>query len=143
MTDLSASNSASHPAPHPAPQTPQTPVELRESYLGMVRKKRIYGGVLLIFFVAIFASGWEIAEGRNAGGFWHGITSVFDFPAEVLAEAWEKRALWRAGSDLRAWLFTIMHNVYVNQLALVRREAGNSLATLDSPFFTSWPKLAL
>ena len=26
---------------------------------------------------------------------------------------------------LRAWLFTIMHNVYVNQLALVRRDAAN------------------
>ena len=33
--------------------------------------------------------------------------------------------MWRAGSDLRAWLFTIMHNVYVNQLALVRRDAAN------------------
>ena len=32
--------------------------------------------------------------------------------------------MWRAGSDLRAWLFTIMHNVYVNQLAILRREAS-------------------
>ena len=44
---------------------------------------------------------------------------------DALARAWEKRRLWRAGTDLRAWLFTIMHNVYVNQLALARREAGN------------------
>ena len=33
--------------------------------------------------------------------------------------------MWRTGSDLRAWLFTIMHNVYVNQLALARRDAAN------------------
>ena len=38
--------------------------------------------------------------------------------------AWDKRRLWRVGSDLRAWLFTIMHNLYVNQRALARREAG-------------------
>ena len=44
---------------------------------------------------------------------------------DTLARAWEKRPRWRAGSDLRAWLFTIMHNLYVNQLALARREAGN------------------
>jgi RNA polymerase sigma-70 factor, ECF subfamily len=55
-----------------------------------------------------------------------------DLVQDALARAWEKRRLWRAGSDLRAWLFTIMHNVHVNQLALVRREAGNvSLDALD------------
>jgi RNA polymerase sigma-70 factor (ECF subfamily) len=27
-----------------------------------------------------------------------------------------KFGLWRPGSDLRAWLFTIMHNLYLNQL---------------------------
>jgi phosphonate transport system permease protein len=72
---------------------PQPPEVLRDSYLEMVRRKRLYGGVLLIFFVAIFASGWNIAENRNAGGFWNGITHVFDFPTEVLSEAWDKRAL--------------------------------------------------
>jgi RNA polymerase sigma-70 factor (ECF subfamily) len=55
-----------------------------------------------------------------------------DLVQDALARAWEKRRLWRAGSDLRAWLFTIMHNVHVNQLALARREAGNvSLDALD------------
>jgi len=40
--------------------------------------------------------------------------------------------LWQAGSDLRAWLFTIMHNVHANQRALARREARNiSLDTED------------
>jgi RNA polymerase sigma-70 factor (ECF subfamily) len=48
-----------------------------------------------------------------------------DLVQDTLARAWEKRRLWRAGSDLRAWLFTIMHNVHVNQLALVRRDAAN------------------
>jgi RNA polymerase sigma-70 factor (ECF subfamily) len=48
-----------------------------------------------------------------------------DLVQDTLARAWEKQRLWRTGSDLRAWLFTIMHNVYVNQLALARREAAN------------------
>jgi RNA polymerase sigma-70 factor, ECF subfamily len=47
-----------------------------------------------------------------------------DLVQDTLARAWEKRRLWQAGSDLRAWLFTIMHNVHVNQLAFARREAG-------------------
>jgi RNA polymerase sigma-70 factor (ECF subfamily) len=48
-----------------------------------------------------------------------------DLVQDALGRAWEKRALWQAGTDLRAWLFTIMHNVHVNQIALARREAGN------------------
>jgi RNA polymerase sigma-70 factor (ECF subfamily) len=48
-----------------------------------------------------------------------------DLVQDTLARAWEKRRLWQAGSDLRAWLFTIMHNVFVNQRALARRDARN------------------
>jgi len=48
-----------------------------------------------------------------------------DLVQDTLARAWEKRRLWRTGSDLRAWLFTVMHNVHVNQLAVVRRDAAN------------------
>lgn len=50
-------------------------------------------------------------------------TRADDLVQETLARAWEKRRLWAAGSDLRAWLFTIMHNVFVNQRAMARRDA--------------------
>ena len=45
-----------------------------------------------------------------------------DLVQDTLARAWEKRRLWATGSDLRAWMFTIMHNVFINQRALARRE---------------------
>jgi len=52
-------------------------------------------------------------------------TRADDLVQETLARAWEKRRLWAAGTDLRAWLFTVMHNVFVNQRALARRDARN------------------
>ena len=52
-------------------------------------------------------------------------TRADDLVQDTLARAWEKRRLWQAGTDLRAWLFTVMHNVFVNQRALARREARN------------------
>src|SRR5947199_5866910 len=52
-------------------------------------------------------------------------TRADDLVQETLARAWEKRRLWAAGTDLRAWLFTIMRNVFVNQRALARRDAQN------------------
>jgi RNA polymerase sigma-70 factor (ECF subfamily) len=39
-----------------------------------------------------------------------------DLVQDTLERAINKFHLWRPGSDLRAWLFTIMHNVFVNQL---------------------------
>jgi phosphonate transport system permease protein len=61
-------------------------------YLEMVRRKRMYGGILLVFFIALMAAGWMLAEERNAGDFWSGLPQVIDFPAEVLTEAWMNRA---------------------------------------------------
>jgi phosphonate transport system permease protein len=68
-------------------------VDVQGAYLDMVRRKRMYGGILLALFIATMASGWVLADSRNAGGFWNGILNVFDFPSEVVAEAWEKRAV--------------------------------------------------
>lgn len=59
-------------------------------------------------------------------------TRADDLVQDTLARAWEKRRLWQAGSDLRAWLFAIMHNVHVNQLALRRREAMNVSLDADT-----------
>tara|TARA_R110002049_G_scaffold44349_20_gene130361 strand:- start:1046 stop:1918 length:873 start_codon:yes stop_codon:yes gene_type:complete len=70
-----------------------TPIAERQSaYLAMVRRKRMYGGILMVLFVAILASGFNLADSRNAGGFWNGIGNVFIFPAEVVSEAYEKAA---------------------------------------------------
>jgi RNA polymerase sigma-70 factor (ECF subfamily) len=51
-----------------------------------------------------------------------------DLVQDTLERAWTKLHLWRTGSDLRAWLFTIMHNVHVNQ---VRSKAAAVTLPLD------------
>ena len=50
-----------------------------------------------------------------------------DLVQDTLERALVKLHLWRPGSDLRAWLFTVMHNVHVNQA----RAPGANLVTLD------------
>src|SRR5262252_8211621 len=45
-----------------------------------------------------------------------------DLVQDTLERAWNKFYLWRPGSDLRAWLFAIMHNVFVNQARRRRYE---------------------
>lgn len=51
-----------------------------------------------------------------------------DLVQDALERALVKQSLWREGTDLRAWLFTVMHNVFVNQ---VRSAAVSRTVQLD------------
>jgi RNA polymerase sigma-70 factor, ECF subfamily len=61
-----------------------------------------------------------------------------DLVQDTLARAWAKRRLWRAGSDLRAWLFTIMHNVHFNQFSIRRRERAHVSLDADDGQAVDW-----
>jgi RNA polymerase sigma-70 factor, ECF subfamily len=50
-----------------------------------------------------------------------------DLVQETLLRAIAKGHLWQAGTDIRAWLFTIMHNQHVNMV----RRAMRDEATVD------------
>ncbi len=58
-----------------------------------------------------------------------------DLVQDTLERAWAKLHLYRRGTDLRAWLFTVMHNVYVNQLRAARPVAqlDEDLPELSQP----------
>ena len=43
-----------------------------------------------------------------------------DLVQDTLERAWSKLHLYRRGTDLRAWLFTVMHNVHVNRVRASR-----------------------
>src|SRR6516225_8041645 len=45
-----------------------------------------------------------------------------DLVQETLLRAVAKAHLWQLGTDIRAWLFTIMHNQYVNMVRRAIRE---------------------
>jgi RNA polymerase sigma-70 factor, ECF subfamily len=40
---------------------------------------------------------------------------------DSLERAWGRFHLWRPGTDVRAWLFTIMHNLYANAVRKAKR----------------------
>ena len=43
-----------------------------------------------------------------------------DLVQDTLERGWAKLHLYRRGTDLRAWLFTVMHNVHVNRVRATR-----------------------
>lgn len=50
-----------------------------------------------------------------------------DLVQDTMARGWNKLASWRQGSDMRAWLFGIMHNLHVDQI----RKPSVSTEVLD------------
>ena len=111
-----------------------------EAYLDMVRRKRMYGGILLVIFVALMASGWNLAEERNAGGFLDGLHQVFAFPSEVFAEAWQKLSLlpgifW---NHIPALIETLNIAAVATLLGAL---AAMSLSLLATRGLARWPRL--
>jgi RNA polymerase sigma-70 factor, ECF subfamily len=64
---------------------------------------------------------------RYARSLTHDAVDADDLLQECLARALGKLHLWKVGTDLRAWLFSILHNEYVSQI----RRAARQGTTVD------------
>lgn len=109
-------------------------------YLDMVRRKRMYGGILLVFFVAMTSAGWMLSQERNAGDFWSGLPQIVDFPAEVLTEAWASRDTI-AG---HAWdhVPALVETINIAAVAtLMGALAAMALSLLATRGLARWPRL--
>jgi RNA polymerase sigma factor (sigma-70 family) len=47
-----------------------------------------------------------------------------DLVQDTLERACDRWRLWKAGSDLRAWLFTLMHNLFIDAARRAVRQQG-------------------
>lgn len=52
---------------------------------------------------------------RYARALLGGRADADDLVQDTVERGWDKLASWRRGSDMRAWLFGIMHNLHVDQ----------------------------
>jgi RNA polymerase sigma-70 factor (ECF subfamily) len=59
---------------------------------------------------------------RYARALTRDIGAADDLVQDCLVRGLSKLHLWQEGTDLRAWLFTILHNQYVNQVRRAVRE---------------------
>ncbi len=54
-----------------------------------------------------------------------------DLVQDTLERACSKWRLWIAGTDLRAWLFSVMHNLFANQTRYTLRHAPLAVIDID------------
>lgn len=115
-------------------------IAIRDNYLEMARRKQMYGGILLVIFIAMMASGFRLADARNAGGFWNGISQIFEFPSEVLAEGIEKAALIPA--LLAEFLPSLIETLNIAAVStLIGAILAVVLALLSTRGLARWPRL--
>lgn len=54
-----------------------------------------------------------------------------DLVQDCLERAWSRMHLWKPGTNIRAWLFTILHNIHLNAARKRRNGPGAATVTLD------------
>jgi phosphonate transport system permease protein len=119
---------------------PLTTADIRAQYGEMTRRKRLYGGIILVVFVALMMAGFRTADDRNAGSFYDGITHVFDYPNEVLAEASEK--VTELPGHLANFFPALIETLNIAAAStLVGLVFGTLLSLLSTRGMAPWPRL--
>jgi phosphonate transport system permease protein len=114
--------------------------DIRDSYLALTRTRRLYSGITILVFAVLMVTGFQIVDARSAGGFWDGIHRVFDFPAGVVREAWEKRALL-PGHMLR-FFPALVETVNIAAISTLLGAIGGLLfSLLSTRGLAPWPRL--
>ncbi len=118
----------------------ETTAQIQANYMALVNRRRLYGGLTLLVFILLMATGFNIADARNAGGFWEGLHRIGDYPADVLSEAWEKRA------DLPGLLLkyfpALIETINIAAVStLIGALSGLVLSLLATRGLARWPRL--
>jgi phosphonate transport system permease protein len=113
---------------------------IRDGYLALVARRRLYSGLTLLIFILLMSSGFVVADGRNAGGFWDGLGQLGDFPAGVLSEAWEKRA--QLPAHMLTFFPALLETINIAAVAtLLGALLGLILSLLSTRGLALWPRL--
>ena len=77
---------------------------------------------------------------RYARALTRDVVTADDLVQDCLTRALGKLHLWQQGSDLRAWLFTILHNQYVNHIRRAVREGAAVGLNESEPLLSRAPQ---
>lgn len=111
---------------------------IQSSYMAQVQRKRLYGGLALLVFVLLMVSGFTVADDRNAGSFWNGFHNIGDYPADVLREAWEKRA--DLPSLIVKYVPALVETINIAAAStIIGASVGLVLALLSTRGLARWP----
>jgi len=114
--------------------------DTRRSYAALVQRRRLYGGITVLIFILLMVGGFNIADERNAGGFWSGLSQLGDFPEGVISEAWEKRG--QLPGHMVTYFGALLETINIAAVStLAGAVAGIILSLLSTRGLAYWPRL--
>lgn len=114
--------------------------DVKSDYAAMTQRKRMYSGVLLILFVALLAAGFDLADERNAGGFFDGLPKLFEFPSELVLEAVQKFA--ELPANLIRYFPALVETLNIAAVStLIGASVAIVLSLLSTRGLARWPRL--
>jgi phosphonate transport system permease protein len=57
--------------------------------IAMERRRKLYSMIGILMMVAVLVSGYGLASSMNSGSFLGGLEKFFDYPGEIVREAWD------------------------------------------------------
>lgn len=113
---------------------------IKSDYLVALRRKRMYSGLLIILFILVLAAGFNLADARNAGGFWSGLHRVLDFPTELISEAIDKSAA--LPSHIIRYLPAMIETINIAAVSTIFGAlVAAILSLLSTRGLARWPRL--
>jgi phosphonate transport system permease protein len=111
-----------------------------DAYVEMARRKQLYTGILVLLFLLVMVAAFQLAEARNAGGFWEGLALLGQFPGEVIAEAWRDRT--NLPGYLLEFLPSLIETINIAAVAtIIGVLAASFLALLCTRGLARFPRL--
>lgn len=109
-------------------------------YLALAQRRRFYTGLTILIFFILFFGGFFVADERNAGGFWSGLSQLGDFPEGVISEAWEKRA--QLPGHIATYFGAMIETINIAAVStLVGAIFGLLLSLLSTAGLAPWPRM--
>ena len=110
------------------------------TYMAQTHRRRLYSGILLLIFILLLISSFQVAESRNAGGFIAGLPQIFDFPKGLITEAWDR--IDRMPGHLVRFFPSLIETINIAAAStLIGAFGGIVLALLSTRGLALWPRL--
>ncbi len=66
-----------------------TALAIKREIIAMEKRRQLYSVLCILLMLIILISGYKLSSDMNSGSFIRGLTQFFDYPGEIVIEAWQ------------------------------------------------------